>query len=121
MPTWIKLLALSLCFLPSAHAAKNDTADNWKCEHRVGGSWKFGRAPSACDVKPFADPQTVIDQFSPIIFDDSNDESAERNRYMNDLYAVVRDLGEYYIKQRKPSVSNAEIQAWQQAVYAKTH
>jgi hypothetical protein len=123
-----RILSIFALLITSSHfsslvAAPYSTPNYYQCFNKIGGSWNFGRVPNACDVNPWGDPQYVIDNFTPVVFNDSNPSgtSAERNRYMNELHAMLRDSVAYYIEQRKPGVSQAEIDAWQRANFAKAH
>jgi len=102
------------------------TPDYYQCDNRIGGEWNFGRVPSACDVAPWGSPVYVSDNFSLIIFEDDavakgGSISSERLRYMQELFAMLRDSSSYYINQRKPTVSQAELDAWQRAIFALAH
>lgn len=114
------VFSVSIC-TPSAVAAPYSTPDYYLCNNRVGGEWNFGRVPYACDVDPWGDPGYVTDSFSQIIFDDNLTRSIERQRYMLELHAMLRDSVEYYLLARKPSASANEIIAWQRANFAKAH
>ncbi|MBB3061758.1 hypothetical protein [Microbulbifer rhizosphaerae] len=120
-----RVAALLFCLLglycPFSLAAPADTPDYYLCNNRVGGEWNFGRVPAACDVDPWGDPAYVIDQFVPVIFDDNVTRSTERQRYMLEVHAMLRDSVEYYLLARKPSASGAEVAAWQRANFAKAH
>jgi len=108
-------------FGSSAIAGFNDTSDYWKCTNRSGGSWTFGRAPNSCDVYHFVDPEYVRNEFSPVIFNDSSNIDEQRRVYMNRMYSVLRDTAEFYIKSRKPDVSDEELEAFIAASYAIAH
>lgn len=93
-------------------------ADYYLCNNREGGEWHYGRTPMVCDGSPFGDDKVVESNYDAVVFDDIANRSVERNRYMNELYAVIRDSAQYYIKKRNPSVSNEELNAWVLAVMA---
>jgi len=112
-------LLITLVIASNQLLAVNKTADYWKCEHKVGGKWRFGEIPNACDIAPFADESQVSKMFTPIIFDTKA--GNETDRYMQAMYGVIRDLSAYYIKSRKSNVSATEIKQWQQAVFAIAH
>lgn len=105
----------------STIAAPHDTPDYYLCNNRVGGEWNFGRVPSACDVEPWGDPAYVADKFLPLIFDDNVSRTTERERYMLEVHAMLRDAVEYYLLSRKPDASSDEVSAWQRANFAKAH
>lgn len=115
------LLAALYLVCPAILAAPYDTPDYYLCSNRVGGEWNFGRVPSACDVDPWGDPAYVADNFLPLIFDDNVTRSSERQRYMLELHAMLRDSVEYYMLARKPAATAAEVAAWQRANFAKAH
>lgn len=105
----------------SAVAGYNNTGDYWKCTNRSGGSWNFGRAPNSCDVYHFVDPDYVVNEFTPVIFNDSNNVDEERREYMNYMYSVLRETASYYIKSRDPEVSDDEHDAFVAASFAIAH
>jgi hypothetical protein len=105
----------------SAIAGYTDTGDYWKCTNKSGGSWNFGRAPNSCDVYHFVDPEYIRNEFTPVIFNDSANIDDERREYMNYMYGVIRDTAAYYIKSRKPDVSEEELEAFVAASYAIAH
>lgn len=111
----------ALLITPLANAAYNDTEDYWQCLNRVGGEWNFGRVPYACDVTPFGTESYVENNYAPLIFSDLVEKTAERDRYMQELYAFIRDAAYYYLLTRKPDASNAERSAWQHAVFTIAH
>lgn len=96
------------------------TPDYREC-YNVSSPWDgFGRFGAGCD----AAAMTITDlsnRFGPIIFDDlATDRTAERNRYMQELHAWLRDATSYYIQSRK-SATPAEIAGFKRGVYAMTH
>ena len=103
------------------YGGSNPTPNYYKCEHKVGGSWDYGRVPNGCDVDPFGDPNYVKSTFSPIIFDDFKTRSVEKGRYIDSMVPLIRDASTYYLSQRKPTASEAEKEAWGNAVLAVTH
>lgn len=103
------------------YAGSNPTPNYYKCEHKVGGSWDYGRVPNGCDVNPFGDPNYVQSTFSPIIFDDTQTRSIEKSRYIDSMVPLIRDASVYYLASRKSSASEAEKEAWGNAVLAVTH
>ncbi len=105
----------------SSVAAPYETPDYYLCYNRVGGEWNFGRVPSACDVTPWGDPAYVEENFAPVIFNDNTERGAERQRYMQEVHAMLRESVAYYLLARKPDASEAEVLAWQRANFAKAH
>ena len=101
--------------------AQNKTPDYWKCNNRVGGSWSFGIAPHACDVSPFLKSDYIEEEWSNILFDTIKSRPTEQSRYMQELYSVLSEASELYIKRRKPNVRNDEINAWQRAILSIAH
>ena len=99
-------------FLSTSAALAQNTPDYYKCVNRVGGEWNYGRAPQACDGQSFGDDRVVLQDYSPIIFNDLVNVTTERSRYMNELHAIIKSASIYYLKKRKPNVSQAELDAW---------
>lgn len=112
-----KILTLSTVLAPSL-AMANATPDYWKCTNREGGEWNYGRAPMVCSANSFGEDSVVTGSFTPVIFKDTDSRDAERRRYMGEIHAVVREAAKVYMKKRKPSVSDAELQAWTLGVVA---
>lgn len=92
--------------------AQNNTPDYYKCVNRVGGEWNYGRAPQACDGQTFGDDRVILQDYAPIIFNDFENISRERSRYMNELNAIIKAASIYYLKKRIPGVSQQELEAW---------
>lgn len=111
----IVLLAFSL--IAPGHAW-NETADYWKCQNRVSGSWQWGIAPYGCDGSVFGADAHLLTNYNAVIFQQARDYSSERARYMQEMYALLREASAHYIKSRKPSVSAAELAAFQRATFA---
>jgi hypothetical protein len=86
------------------------------CNNKLGGSWTFGQAPSACNVSPAQSSAYVKAQYAPVLFHDGA--ANAKNNYMSELYPVARELGTYYLKRRNPNVSNAELQGFLAGFYA---
>lgn len=99
---------------PLAHATK--TANYYKCTHREGGEYNYGRAPNVCDASAFGDDKTVYQDYAQNVFDDSKSRSSERSRYTQSTYALIRDAAKYYLKKRKPSASADEVTQWTLAI-----
>ncbi|MBX7231113.1 MAG: hypothetical protein K1X29_03405 [Bdellovibrionales bacterium] len=86
--------------------------DFYKCEGKVSGQWVYGRAPYACNADSFGEDQTVFTHFGKLLFNDQKTTTDERNRYMQELYSVIRDAARYYLKKRKPQVDGEEMKWW---------
>ena len=117
-------LPLTLLFysISLSSFAYNNTEDYWQCLNRVGGEWNFGRIPYACDISPFGTETHVTNNYAPVVFDDNAaSRNTERDRYMQELYAFIRDAADYYLLTRKPDASSDERSAWQHAIYSIAH
>jgi hypothetical protein len=114
-------LLLTVLSLSPLFSASNPTADYWQCEHKIGGSWDYGRVPNACDVAPFGDSDYVKSTFSPLIFDDAKVRSEEKKRYIDNLVPLIRDASSYYLESRNPDATQDEKEAWGDAVLAVAH
>ena len=88
------------------------TADYYRCTNVEGGEWNYGRTPQVCSANVFGEDRVVEANFDPVVFDDVLNRTSERSRYMNELHAMIRDASIYYIKKRKPAVSQDEITWW---------
>lgn len=108
---YFKALVFALLYSTFTFAQSN-TPDYYKCVNRVGGEWNYGRAPQACDGQTFGDDRVVLQDYSPIIFNDLQNISNERSRYMTELHAVIKAASVYYLKKRIPNVSTQELEAW---------
>lgn len=85
------------------------TPDYYKCVARVGGEWNYGRAPQACNASSFGDDRVLLQDYSELLFVDTEQREVERARYMQDLHSVIRDAAVYYLKKRKADVSSDEL------------
>lgn len=103
-----------------AFAGSNDTEDYWKCSGRVGGSWKFGTAPYACNGFEFGPDQYILNNFDTFIFDTTNLENTERADYVTNLHALIKGVSKVYLLSRKQALP-AEVNAWQHAILATSH
>ncbi len=92
--------------------------DYYKCPTPEPGEWNFGRAPKVCPANEFGEDRVVINNFGRLIFLDSNPRSSERERYVDDLHAVIRDASRIYMRKRKPNVSPAELDWWTRSILA---
>ncbi|TQV76701.1 SH3 domain-containing protein [Aliikangiella marina] len=123
----MKSFALSLAILliaiqsPMIQAEWNETPDYWKCYNRVSGSWTFGIAPYGCNASAFGSDQHLTNNYIPVIFEQSQNYSSERNRYMQETYSMIKEAATYYIQSRKPNVSESELSAFQHAALAVAH
>ncbi len=115
------IVIFMLLTTPLAHAAPYDTEDYWQCLNIADGEWNFGRVPYACDVTPFGTEAYTLENYNVVIFVDSADRANERRRYMQELYAFIRDAANYYLLTRKPDASATEQTAWQHAINAVVH
>ncbi len=102
--------------LPAAQAAS--TEDYYKCPTPEDGEWNFGRAPKVCPANAFGEDRVVVDNFSRLIFLDNNPRTSERERYVDDLHAVVRDAARIYFSKRKPDAPAAELDWWTRGILA---
>lgn len=110
-------LVLSIFHAPIL-AGANATPDYWKCTEREGGEWNYGRAPMVCAANAFGEDRVVTGSFAPVIFRDNVTRDQERRRYLEEAHAVLREAARVYLKRRKPSVSDTELQAWTLGVVA---
>lgn len=113
---FIQISVLTLTLGSAARAAS--TADYYKCSNKVNGEWNYGRAPYACDASAFGDDKVITRDYSKLVFDDLAARTNERDRYMGELYAVIRESARYYLKSKKPNVSAAELDAWTLGIMA---
>lgn len=111
---------LTLSPLKAVQAAPWDTEDYYQCFNQTPWGSGFGSFAIACDVEPWGQPNFVLDNFSTIMFNHGT-QTGERTRFMNELYSVLKATTRYYIETRKPDVSEAEVEAWQLANFAKAH
>jgi hypothetical protein len=115
-------LLAGICLLaPFLAQAQNPTPDNWRCSGKVGGEWLYGRGPNGCNASDFGPDAFVRQHYGALTFNDAAERSGERRRYMQELYAVLRDASNRYIKSRKPNVSEAERAAFERATFTIAH
>lgn len=123
----LALLAGGLLMLGQAHAGYTPTPDFWECANKVGGTFTHGRVPSGCDVASFGPDSFVRGSYGQAIFNDASYNTAnandpisvaERKRYMQEMYPIIRDASERYLKARKPGVLPDELAAYQRGVFA---
>jgi hypothetical protein len=102
---------IALLFVLS-FAAHAKTQNFYKCTGKVGGEWNFGDAPQACDASAFGDDDFISANYENQVFNLTVNRSLERNRYTQDMYAIIRDSAGYYIESRNPKVSAEEKNWW---------
>jgi len=115
--TMLCLGLLGLMPMQSAQA-QNPTPNDWLCSNKVGGTWTHGRAPSGCDGSTFGPDSFVRGNYAPVIFNDAVNGTAERQRYLQELYAAMRDATSRYLLLRNPTASADEIAGFQRGVFA---
>lgn len=116
------IVLLFINSLLASTALSASTPNYWQCYSRKGGTWgTFGTVPSTCLVDHMQSQESVKGQYSPLIFRDSQSSTTERRRYMTELNAVVEDVATYYLKRRKPGVSQAEIDGFTYGMKALLH
>ncbi|MDD0853742.1 hypothetical protein HBN50_11580 [Halobacteriovorax sp. GB3] len=113
-------LILSTCLSIKAFAY-NDTPNYWRCYNRQGGQWIFGRAPQICDGHEFIDMEFVERDYAELIFSDAIDHQEERRRYMSEMYALIVQTSEYFIRSKKSEVSEEEVEQFIHASLAIAH
>ena len=102
--------------LVSQVAIAASTADYYKCTNREGGEWNFGRAPQACSANAFGSDSYLNKNYSVLIFQDSAGRTEERKRYMGEMHAVVKEAAKSYIKKKKPTATDAEVNAFAEGI-----
>lgn len=118
------LLAIFLvaAFSPKTSAAPDDTPDWWNCPNRTSGDWEFGRAPDVCDLDSFIDLNYVETEFENFIFDeDATSRVEETQRYMDEVYSLIKDVANYYISKRNPQASSEEVETFLRASFTIGH
>ncbi len=105
----------------SSAQVRSPPPDYWKCVNRVGGSWVFGRAPSACDASGFGDDKVVWSKYGPLVFGDARASATETPRYLEEMHAVIRDASAHYLRRRKPRASPIEVVVFRRAILALAH
>lgn len=117
---WIILFIsiISLRVLLKSEAAR---AVNLECSNSIGGTWNFGTAPRSCDVSTLVSSTEVNGQYRSLFFDERLEESFSRPQYINLLFPVLRDIGQYYIKRRNPNVSEVEMNYFTDALFSVAH
>ncbi len=101
--------------------SKEDIPKYYKCENKSGGKWVFGMAPMVCDVSSFLHEDYVKIQYEPFIYKNIDKYKNEEVRYMNRLFALIKEVANFYIEQRDPNISTEEKEVWTQAVLSIAH
>jgi len=120
--TSVCITTLFLAFNYSVSAASDgytDTPDFYNCFNISAWGSGYGSFATACDVEPWGNENYAIDKFSAVTFNTNVSNTTERERYVTQLHAMLRETTAYYIKARKPDVSAEEVAAWRQANFAK--
>lgn len=91
------------------------------CTSKIGGSWNFGTAPSACNVSPLMSGQSVQKQYLPVLFDDARDVTSERKDFLSEMYSLLREVGTAYLIRVNPQISDAEVKGFLDGLYALAH
>jgi hypothetical protein len=90
--------------MPSPPAGSEFTS----CYNRLNtGAWTFGTAPAGCNVSPAQGTAYAKAQYDKLIYKDGATNA--RNEYMSELFPMAKAMGEYYIRRRNPSVTQAEV------------
>lgn len=100
---------------------QSSTPDYWQCNNRTTGEWSFGRVPSICDIDPFMDLYVASKQYDVVVFQDRNNRTEERERYMNQMNALIEETALYYASLRNPQASNEELSYWVRGIKAMAH
>lgn len=101
--------------------AQNPTEDFWLCTNREGGKWHFAKAPYICDIYHFSDPDIAQINYDEYVFYDLNDESDEREKYMNQMNGLVENFVDYYFFRKKPQGNEVELFYYKKAIKALLH
>jgi len=64
---------------------------------------------------------SVQNQYSPVLFNDASEATAERKDFLSEMYLVLRDVGTSYLLRANPQVSNAELMGFLDGLYALAH
>lgn len=112
-------LIISLFFFLTATQTQ---AVDLTCTSKIGGSWSFGTAPSACNVSPLMTQDSVKGQYATLLFDDSTSSAAsERKTFLSEMYPLLREVGTAYLVRENPSVTQAELNGFLDGLYALAH
>jgi hypothetical protein len=114
----ISLLMVFAISFSATRSLATAVADFWKCTGKVGGSWSFAQAPSACNASDFGDDVYLRTYYGAVIYQDKQSAATQLPVYMQNLNSVIRDAGYYYYKTRVPKASPQELQGWLHALQA---
>lgn len=115
------MILLLVLLLQGAAADYNDTEDFWKCEGKVGGAWKFGVAPYACNGATFGPDAVILDNLQPFIFNtEAESLTDERKYYVSNMIQLIKGISKIYLQARKPA-SEEEVKAWSEAMLTVSH
>jgi len=109
-------IALASLFFFTSNAFAVATPAFYKCTNKEGGEWNYGRVPNVCSANAFGSDTVLTRDYPLLIFIDTVSRTPERNRYMTEMTALIREAGEYYLKKRKPTVSADELKQWKFAL-----
>lgn len=112
------LLGLVIC---NFAYAQNATPNYYKCNNRIGGTWTYGRAPSACDSDVFGEDTFVYHNYGDFVFSDQVGRSQETVDYMSKMHLAINEVLTWYLLERNPKASRAEQDLWREAIFAKLH
>lgn len=117
------MLIFIFCFLYTHSSSSQERINSdLSCYNRIGGNWKFGSAPEACNVSPLLPKNYIQLEYTPVILNESNPNLMEnRKKFMSEMYPLLRDVSTYYIKRRKPNVTQAEINGFTDGVLTLAH
>jgi hypothetical protein len=87
------------------------------CKNSVKGTWSFGLAPKGCD--PVTDFSVLSARYNELMYQESHE--GEKDRYTEAMHAFLRDAADYYLDQRRRSVTEEERIQWRRAVMALAH
>lgn len=106
-------LSFGIIFFSATNAFSVNTPNYDRCSSKESGEWNFGRAPEICLAQTFGEDSYLLKQFPRLIFNDlANSKNTERNRYVSELTASLKDGAASYITKRNPKVSTDEKNAW---------
>lgn len=91
------------------------------CTSKIGGSWNFGTAPSACNVSPLMTQALTRGQYTSLLFDDKTDVSSARKDFLSEMFPLLRDVTTAYLIRKDPNMSPAELAGFLDGVYALAH
>lgn len=87
------------------------------CKNSVAGTWSFGLAPKGCD--PVSDFSVLSTRYNELLFREKTD--GEKERYTEAMHAFLRDAADYYLEQRRRTITETERLQWRRAVMAVAH